>query len=77
MTLSSTVSAKIPKKLREKLEAQHVNVSAVVRQALQEEVDRREEEELRTNLDELNLSLRGRLTREDIVTAVRSSRDER
>jgi antitoxin CcdA len=75
--MSATVSAKIPKHLRKKLEQKHVNISAVVRRALEEELDRREEEELKAELDTLNSSLAGKLTREDIVKAVRSSRDER
>ena len=75
--MSATISAKIPKHLREKLEERHVNVSAVVRHALEEELTRREEEELKVKLDSLSQSLAGKLTREDIVKAVRSSRDER
>ncbi|MHB1869108.1 MAG: DUF2283 domain-containing protein, partial [Nitrososphaerales archaeon] len=40
-------------------------------------LDRREEEKLRVKLDALNRSLAGKLTCEDTIKAVRSSRDER
>jgi hypothetical protein len=44
---------------------------------LEEEVKKIEEEKLSKELKELSSSLKGRITKEDVVKAVRSSRDER
>nr|NIP67534.1 hypothetical protein [Candidatus Bathyarchaeota archaeon]NIR18056.1 hypothetical protein [Desulfobacterales bacterium]NIU81094.1 hypothetical protein [Candidatus Bathyarchaeota archaeon]NIV67730.1 hypothetical protein [Candidatus Bathyarchaeota archaeon]NIW34335.1 hypothetical protein [Candidatus Bathyarchaeota archaeon] len=43
----TTVSAKIPPELKEKLRELDINISSFVRDALREEVRRREEERLR------------------------------
>jgi len=59
--------------LREK----RVDISAVVRNALEEELDRREREELKVKLDAVHRSLSGKVTTKDVVKAVRSSREER
>jgi len=75
--LSTTVSAKIPKQLRERLREKRVDISAVVRNALEEELDRREREELKVKLDAVHRSLSGKVTTKDVVKAVRSSREER
>ncbi len=75
--LSVTVSAKIPKRLREKLREKHVDVSSVIRSALEKELDRREEEELKIRLDAISRSLSGKITPKDVARAVRTSRDER
>ena len=73
---TTTVSAKIPKKLRERLREKNVDVSSVVRNALEKELARREEEDLRQRLDALSKSLAGKISRSDVVKAVRSSRDD-
>ncbi|MDG6995122.1 MAG: hypothetical protein JRN52_04290 [Nitrososphaerota archaeon] len=75
--MSVTVSAKIPKRLREKLREKHVDVSSVIRSALEKELDRREEEELKIRLDAISRSLSGKITPKDVARAVRTSRDER
>ncbi|HZW57985.1 MAG TPA: hypothetical protein VFF30_16970 [Nitrososphaerales archaeon] len=75
--MSTTVSAKIPKQLRERLREKRVDISAVVRNALEEELDRREREELKVKLDAVHRSLSGKVTTKDVVKAVRSSREER
>lgn len=75
--MSTTVSAKIPKHLREKLREKHVDISAVVRNALEKELDQREQDELKIKLDALSRSLSNKITPKEVVKAVRSSRDER
>ncbi len=77
MTASATVSAKIPKALKELLARYGVRVSEVVRSALEEEVLKREEMELRDALRTLSRSLKGKISPRDVVTAVRSTREER
>ncbi len=74
---SVTVSAKISKKLKESLAKHGVRVSEVVRNALQEEVTRREEIELREALHRLSRNLKGKVSTQDVVAAVRSTREER
>lgn len=71
-----TVSAKVKEELWRRLKKYGVNVSEVIRRALEEEVRRREEEELGELLDEASRILR-KLSEEEIVEAVRWSREAR
>jgi hypothetical protein len=75
--MSTTVSAKIPKDLRERLRERQVDISVVVRNALEKEVTRLEEEELGSKLETLKKELSRKITTKDIVKTVRSSREER
>jgi len=70
------VSAKIRKELYEKLKRYGVPISEVIRKALEEEVRRREEKEVREALKRAQEILM-KISPEEIVTAVRSSREER
>lgn len=74
--MSTVVSAKIPKKLREKVKRYGIKISQTVRDALEEKVRAIEEKELEKSMDELSSTL-GHLKKNDIVKAVRTSRDER
>lgn len=74
---STTVSAKVPQELKRKLLQGRVNISQVIRQALEQEVLRAEEEELRVRLEELHRELSSKISKEDTVVAVRASREER
>lgn len=71
-----TVSAKIRKELYRKLKKYGVPISQVIRKALEEEVARREEEEVRHALRSAQKTL-NKIPPKEIVAAVRSSRDER
>ena len=75
--MSAVISAKVPKSLKQKAKRYGVKIGELVRRALDEEVRSIEEKMLSKNLDELSLMLRDHLTKDDIVKAVRSSRDER
>lgn len=70
------MSAKIRKELYEKLKRYGVPISEVIRKALEEEVRRREEKEVREALKRAQEILM-KIPPEEIVTAVRSSREER
>ena len=70
------MSAKIRKELYEKLKRYGVPISEVIRKALEEEVRRREEKEVREALKRAQEILM-KISPEEIVTAVRSSREER
>ncbi len=74
---STTISAKISTDLKEKIVKYRIKVSEVVRRAIQEEVNRIEDEALRERLREVSLRLKGRLTIEEVVSAVRATREER
>jgi antitoxin CcdA len=71
-----TVSARIRRELYEKLKRYGVNVSYVIRRALEEEVRRREEEEVARMLDKVQEIL-ARIPSEELVKAIRSDREER
>lgn len=71
-----TVTAKIPKELKEKLDALGVNVSGLIRRVLEGEVKRLELERLRRLIVEASEVLR-EVPSEELVRAVRESRDER
>jgi len=75
--MSTVISAKVPKNLKQKAKAYNVKIGKVVRRALEEEVRMIEEERLSKELDRLRSMLRERLTKDDVVKAIRSSRDER
>lgn len=74
--MSTVVSAKIPKSLKEKAARYGIEISQTVRDALEEKIRAIEEKELSKNMDELRSTL-GHLKKNDIVRAVRTSRDER
>ena len=71
-----TVSARIRRELYEKLKKYSVNVSDVIRRALEEEVRRREEEEVAKMLDKAQEIL-ARIPSEELVEAIRAGREER
>jgi post-segregation antitoxin (ccd killing protein) len=73
----STVTAKIPKELKQKLKERGIKISEVIRRALEEEIMAREERELREMLDEIRANLGQRLSEKDVVRAVRASREMR
>ncbi len=70
-----TVSAKIKRELYKKIRKYGINVSEVIRRALQEEVARREEEELRRMLEEAGKIL-DKVPEKRLVEHIRSSREE-
>ena len=71
-----TVSAKVRRELYEKLKRYGVSISGVIRKALEEEVKRREEEEIRRALDNVQRMLL-RIKPKEIVKVIRETRDER
>ena len=71
-----TVSAKIRRELYEKLRKYGIVVSDVIRKALEEEVRRREEEEIKEALVKAQKILK-KISSEEIVNAIRACREER
>lgn len=71
-----TVCAKVPAKLKERLTTLGVNVSELIRDALQSEVDRIEKEKLRKLSKEASVILQ-KIPPEEFVESIRESRDSR
>jgi len=70
-----TVSAKVPEELKKKLHELNVNTSQLVRSALEEEIKRREEEELKTQAVKASRLLK-KIPSAEITRVIRETRDE-
>ncbi|MGI0088395.1 MAG: hypothetical protein ACREBI_10650 [Nitrosotalea sp.] len=75
--MTTVVSAKIPDELRKKARTYHIKVSKVLRKALEDEVRKVEAKNLSQDLDKIGRILRKNVSSNDIIRAVRSSRNER
>jgi Ulp1 family protease len=73
---SVTVSTKIPKQLKEKIQKFKIKPSKILRKALEDEVKKREVEELKVEIDKLKPIL-DKVSVEDIVKSIREDRDSR
>jgi antitoxin CcdA len=71
-----TVSTKIPKQLKEKIERFKIKPSKILRKALEDEVKKREIQELKEEIDRLKPILE-KVSIEDIVKSIREERDNR
>ncbi len=71
-----TVSARIRRDLYDKLKRYGVVISDVIRRALEDEVRKREEEEIMDALRKAQRTL-AKIPPDEIVNAVRNSREER
>jgi len=71
-----TITAKIPEHLKKRLDSLEVNVSGLVRKALEQEVERAERARIQKLADEAGRILL-RIPGEELVKAVRESRETR
>ena len=71
-----TVCAKVPAELKKKLTNLGVNVSGLIRDVLQSEVERLERERLRKLAKEASVILQ-KIPPEEFVESIRASRDSR
>ena len=69
-----TVSTKIPKQLKEKIERFKIKPTRILRKALEDEVKKREIEELKEEIDRLKPILE-KISIEDIGKSIREERD--
>ena len=76
MGMEGTVCAKVPAGLKKKLSSLGVNVSVVIRESLQSEVDRLEKEKLTRLAKEVSVILK-KIPPEEFAQSVRASRDSR
>ena len=73
---SVTVSTKIPKQLKEKIQKFKIKPSKILRKALEDEVKKREVAELKEEIARLKPVLE-KVSMEDIVKSIREDRDSR
>ncbi len=71
-----TVSTKIPKPLKEKIQRYKIKPSKILRKALEDEVKRREIEELKKEIANLKPIL-DKISMDDVVKSIREDRDSR
>ncbi len=76
LTQCVTVSTKIPKQLKEKIQRFKIKPSKILREALEDEVKRREVEELKQEINKLKPILE-KVSIEDIVKSIREDRGSR
>ena len=71
---SQTVSAKIPDEMKEKIKEHHIQVSTVIRDALQHEIKKREAQKIRQDVENIMLILK-KIRGKDITRLVREDRE--
>jgi len=70
-----TVSAKVPAELKKRLRELNINTSQLVREALEEEIKRREEKELKILAVKISRVLK-KIPSAEITRTIRETRDE-
>ncbi len=68
-----TVSTKVKKEILEKARKYNINISEVLRQALEQEIARREEEEARKSAEKISKELR--LPDEEVAKLIKEDRE--
>jgi post-segregation antitoxin (ccd killing protein) len=76
MAMEETVCAKVPTKLKKKLSTLGINVSKLIRETLQSEVDRLERERLNKLAKEVSVILK-KIPPEEFTESIRATRDSR
>ena len=76
MAKYDTVSVKVPTELKERAARLGVRTAEVLRRALEEEVRRREVEEINKELHRIQPAL-SRITAEEVVASIREDRDRK
>ena len=74
MAMEETVCAKVPSELKKKLSNLGVNVSKVIRESLQSEVDRLEKERINKLAKEVSTILK-KIPPEEFAQSIRATRD--
>jgi len=76
MNASTTVSTKIPQELKEKMERLKIKPAQLLRKAIEDEIKRREAEELKEMINKLKPAL-DKVSIEEAVASIREDRDRR
>lgn len=74
--MSEILTVRVDKALKAKIRKYKLNVSKITRQAIEEEIKKRERQELTETIIEMKALLE-KIPDEEIVKAVRDSRDQR
>jgi len=69
----ATVSTKVKKEILEKARKYNINISEVLRKALEQEIARREEEEARKSAEKISKELR--LPNEEVAKLIKEDRE--
>lgn len=77
MAMSRVVSAKIPDELKKKADKYGIKIGKLVRDALEAQISAIEHEILSSKLDDISNKIGPKITKQDVVKSVRSSRNER
>lgn len=75
MSKCLTVSTKIPKQLEEKMHQLKIKPSKLLRKAIEDEIKRRETEELKDEIEKL-MPIFDKIRIEDIVQSIRENRGD-
>lgn len=76
MNASTTVSTKIPQELKEKMKRLKIKPAQLLRKAIEDEIKRREAEELKEMINKLKPAL-DKVSIEEAVASIREDRDRR
>ena len=74
--MSEVITVRVKKTLKEKIRKHKINVSKTVREALEDEVKKRENAELAQAVTQMKAVLQ-KIPDDEIVKAIRESRDQR
>ena len=74
--MSEVITVRVKKTLKEKIRKHRINVSKTVREALEDEVKKRENAELTQAITQMKAVL-AKIPDDEIVKAIRESRDQR
>jgi post-segregation antitoxin (ccd killing protein) len=74
--MSEIITVRVKKSLKEKIRKHKINVSKTVREALEDEVKKRENAELAQAISQMKAVLE-KIPDDEIVRAIRESRDQR
>ncbi len=75
--LSTVISVRVPRWIKEKLERYGVNIAEVVRRSLIEEIEKIEREEIEKQLDFLKEKLKGRIDPFELARIIDEERRRR
>ena len=74
--MSEVVTIRVDKVLKEKIKKYKISVSKITREALEEEIKKHERQELANAVSEMK-TLLNKIPDDEIVRAIRESRDQR
>ena len=74
--MSEVVTVRVDKVLKEKIRKYRISISKITREALEEEIEKHERQELANAINEMK-TLLNKIPDDEIARAIRESRDQR